>query len=103
MSNETADQYSFAIAFKRAVAPPIVDYSASPPAYVDWKNPIAPWTTPFLPVLFSGAKAGYNYTNGLYQVEVRVYRNFQASVSDRHHEPVAGGGFMGLLAFGKVN
>jgi prepilin-type N-terminal cleavage/methylation domain-containing protein len=87
--NDVLDQYSFAFAIQRAISPKLTDAG----------NPIA-WGTG--PTLDTNVFPPKNETrqDGLYQVEVMVFRNFDVNTQARSHEPVVGGRFVGLLALG---
>jgi hypothetical protein len=92
---ELADQYSFALLFRRAVEPVLTQND-------DGKTPIA-WTSDltgtFPPRGLTNQSSGIA-TDGLYQVEIWVYRNFEKNPVSRLHEPVRGGRLVGLLALG---
>jgi prepilin-type N-terminal cleavage/methylation domain-containing protein len=76
-------QYGFAIALRRASAPVLVQRGA----------PIG-WTPANSPPRQSAPQ------DGLYQAEVMVFRNFEASPTSRSHAPVPGGDYVGLIAVG---
>ncbi|MEZ0228479.1 MAG: hypothetical protein ACAI25_07620 [Planctomycetota bacterium] len=81
---DAADQYSFALAIRRASAPVLTGAGGNP---IVWGPTTYPpkTTTP---------------QDGLYQIEVMVFRNFEAEPTSRHHQPVNGGHFVGLIAVG---
>ncbi len=81
---DAGDQYSFALALRRASAPILTNAGGSPIAWGPGTYPPKN-TTP---------------QDGLYQVEVMVFRNFEATPTSRHHQPVNGGHFVGLIAVG---
>jgi type II secretory pathway pseudopilin PulG len=81
---DAADQYGFAVVMSRAEAPPLVDNAGAP---LDW------------PAL-NHLPRGYGRVDGLYQVQVFVFRNFDPLVESRRHFPVSGGHFVGLVALG---
>lgn len=84
VSREAADQYSYALVVRLARVPTLLDPSGTPP---DW--------------------AGLNFvpntldtSDGLYLLEVHVFRNFDPDPVGLQHLPVAKGRFAGLLAVG---
>jgi prepilin-type N-terminal cleavage/methylation domain-containing protein len=88
---EATDQYGFAVVVNRAIAPGF-------PAGTVWFNNGVPIPGVYPP---GAAGPGVNiFPDGLLQVEVLVYRNFDKSPTSRFHEPVPGGRFIGLLALG---
>jgi prepilin-type N-terminal cleavage/methylation domain-containing protein len=104
--NDTVAQYSFAITVRRSVVPQLVDANGLALAWA----PGGTIGATFPPRLPPSAQPAY-YQNGLYTIEVLVFRNFTpfptqpASLTDpgwqaRTHEAVPGGRFVGLLAVG---
>jgi prepilin-type N-terminal cleavage/methylation domain-containing protein len=81
---DAGDQYSFALAIRRASAPVLTGGGGNP---IQW----GPNTYP---------PKNFTPQDGLYQVEVMVFRNFEAETTSRHHQPVNGGHFVGLIAVG---
>lgn len=80
---DAGDQYGFAVALRRASAPTLVQGAG--------------------PITWNAGNTPPNQTapqDGLYQVEVMVFRNFEADPASRHHQPVNGGHFVGLIAVG---
>ena len=107
---DAADQYGFAFTIRRAAAPDLVDTTG---AALPWAVPStgALDATAYPPGVQTtpGVSAHVNFVDGLYEVQVMVYRNFEqfskgsASAADNHelgrtHEPV--GRFTGLIAIG---
>ncbi len=89
MVPEASDQYGFAVVVNRSIVPGLL-------AGTVWFNNGVPIPGVFPP----GGPGRDTVANGLFQVEVLVYRNFDKSVTNRFHEPVPGGRFIGLLALG---
>jgi prepilin-type N-terminal cleavage/methylation domain-containing protein len=86
------DQYGFAISVRRSLGANVSNLAT---------GGALPWATA------SGTldpnaypPSIYSYTDGIYQVEVLVYRNFDPNPMSRTHDPVAGGKFTGLIAIG---
>ncbi len=98
---EVADQYSFALLVRRSVMPALTDNAD------DGRTPIG-WAAngDFLPGKFPPRMPDATFplerraNDGLYQVEVWVYRNFEKEPASRHHYPVRGGRLVGLVALG---
>ncbi|RMG07344.1 MAG: prepilin-type N-terminal cleavage/methylation domain-containing protein [Planctomycetota bacterium] len=79
---DLSEQYGFAVAVRRHTAPPLLDASGNP---LDWNA-------------LGHLPRGYERTDGLYEVRVLVYRNFDPNVQSQQHYPVGGGNFVGLVA-----
>ncbi|HZU95882.1 MAG TPA: prepilin-type N-terminal cleavage/methylation domain-containing protein [Planctomycetota bacterium] len=99
---ELSTQYSFAVAISRSSVPPLVDPTG---LALPWTNASGAVSTSAFPpgsALNSpnGAITRTQRTDGIYQVEVWVYRNFDPVTTSRYHEPVHGGRLIGLLAVG---
>lgn len=89
--NDVLEQYSFAFAIQRALSPRLTDAGTGAP--IGWGTGPTLDTSIFPP-------KNESRQDGLYQVEVMVFRNFEATPQARTHEPVNGGRFVGLLAIG---
>ena len=98
---EVADQYSFAVLVRRSVMPVLTDNQD------DGRTPLG-WAAngEFIPGAFppkipdAAFPLERRASEGLYQVEVWVYRNFEKEPTSRHHNPVRGGRLVGLVALG---
>jgi hypothetical protein len=99
---ELSTQYSFAVAISRSSVPPLADPTG---LALPWTNASGAVSTAAFPpgsamTSPNGAIARTQRTDGIYQVEVWVYRNFDPVTTSRYHEPVHGGRLIGLLAVG---
>jgi type II secretory pathway pseudopilin PulG len=97
---EASDQYGFAIAVRRAMAPRLTN-AGEPLPWFNTTDPFAANTGVYPPGFYPPGGANPAVArDGLYQVEVLVYRNFdpEADVESRHHQPVTT--FLGLVAVG---
>jgi len=75
LSFDQADQYSFTVAIRRAQAPVLNSNDTLPQQADGWKR-----------------------TNGLYEVEVSIYRNFDPRETSRNHAALPGGRFVELIS-----
>lgn len=96
---EVADQYSFCVLIRRSVEPVLTDNNDDGRTPIQWATNGVFDTSKFPPRGFTPNSSGIA-TDGLYQVEVWVYRNFEATTTSRLHDPVRGGRLVGLLALG---
>lgn len=88
-------QYGFAIAIQRAKTPSILSNGDSG-APIDFANPSNGTidTTKFPPSM----PTTFDYQDGLYSIEVMIYRNFEPDVKHPLHKPLYR--YRGLLALG---
>lgn len=101
---DSADQYSYAIAIRRASSPHLLETNADGSVRVNADGSVTPlaWAPSSGPVsvntVFPPRTGGPK--DGLYQVEIMVFRNFEPTPSSRYHQPVPGGRYVGLVAIG---
>jgi type II secretory pathway pseudopilin PulG len=86
LSREAADQYSFAIIVRQAKVPSLMD-ATDPTKPPDWQ------AMNFVP-------DRVELSDGLYYLQIDVYRNFDPNPEAVDHLPTPKGRFMGLLAVG---
>ena len=81
---EIASQYGFCVVVRRAVTPNLLDASNDP---LDWGS------KGYVPDAQSSR-------DGLYELRIQVFRNFDPDPASKNHIPVRGGEYIGLLNLG---
>lgn len=105
LPKEAADQYSFVIITRQARVPKLITIvpqtAPEPPKaepYADWQS------QDFVPNTVDAPANSTELSDGLYYLEVQVFRNFAPQpdplVPEPNHMPLAKGRFVGLLAVG---
>jgi hypothetical protein len=93
-TSEPADRYGYALALRRATAPRIFEDRDGVAMPLPWTNGEGALD----PSVFPPKSAAPH--EGLYEVEVLVFRDFDPDPRSPRHDPVPGGRFAGLLAVG---
>jgi prepilin-type N-terminal cleavage/methylation domain-containing protein len=90
---DSSVQYGFAVSIQRAKTPNLVDASDNPITFANTTTFVMD-TSVFPPLLPSDS----SFQDGLYTIEVMIFRNFETSITAPSHKPIQR--YRGLLALG---